>query len=183
MLGIMFAACEKDESVYRIDPDEVLIIRGIDKVRIADGRRYKNTNKEYTVHECLVDSTLSLYMEAAGWWGFPPEAKDTINNRILMPANEIIATNADGTYRVVRELIDSEELIFCIGKWTDNINDPDIDTCGYIPQSVVRAARQKVDSLFAIEDYEGMVEVLHNDFIFHPCSGAEYKQLVANGEN
>ena len=75
------------------------------------------------------------------------------------------------------------------GEWSE-IYDPhatnDIlhyDTIGYIPNSIVRANRERLIPLFKEGKYSEMIKIMENDYVIYTCTGEEYRELVRQGLN
>ena len=57
------------------------------------------------------------------------------------------------------------------------------DTLGYIPNSIVRANRERLIPLFNAGKYSEMMKIMENDYIIYTCTGEEYRELVRLGLN
>lgn len=57
------------------------------------------------------------------------------------------------------------------------------DTLGYIPNSIVRANRERLIPLFNEGKYSEMIKIMENDYVIYTCTGEEYRELVRLGLN
>ena len=57
------------------------------------------------------------------------------------------------------------------------------DTLGYIPNSVVRANRERLIPLFNEGKYSEMMKIMENDYVIYTCTGEEYRELARQGLN
>ena len=57
------------------------------------------------------------------------------------------------------------------------------DTLGYIPNSIVRANRERLIPLFNAGKYSEMMKIMENDYVIYTCTGEEYRELVRQGLN
>lgn len=64
----------------------------------------------------------------------------------------------------------------CPGGWR-------YDTLGYIPNSVVRANRERLIPLFDEGKYSEMMKIMENDYVIYTCTGEEYRELARQGLN
>ena len=78
---------------------------------------------------------------------------------------------------------------FLEDKWSE-IYDPHAtndklhyDTLGYIPNSIVRANRERLIPLFNEGKYSEMMKIMENDYVIYTCTGEEYRELVRQGLN
>ena len=64
----------------------------------------------------------------------------------------------------------------CPGRWI-------YDTLGYIPNSIVRANRERLIPLFNEGKYSEMMKIMENDYVIYTCTGEEYRELARQGLN
>lgn len=57
------------------------------------------------------------------------------------------------------------------------------DTLGYIPNSIVRANRERLIPLFNEGKYSEMIKIMASDYTIYTCTGEEYRELVRLGIN
>lgn len=178
LVGVALAACEKKDKDYEFKSGEYIYLNGVEQPK------FKSTTKQYTVAEIVRAENVALYhtTEYGGYYRtFDPGQRDTINNRLLMRAEDIL-TVPDGYLQ--REYLDATN--FYIALPNGELDPSGLlgfkwDTCGYIPQSVIDNAREQIESLYAQERYDEIYELFHTAFTFYTCTGEEYKQIVANG--
>lgn len=171
LAGIVFAACKKDKD-YEFKSGEFVYLNGIEQPK------FKSTTTQYSLDDILADMGMEMWYfwdnpDNPRYWdrGFSEEMRDTENKRLLMRAEDIL-TVPDGF--LVREFIESKNIYLKMSNG---------DTCGYIPNSVIATAREQIEALYAQERYDEIYELFHTAFVFYPCTGEEYKQIVKNGEN
>ena len=172
MVGVALTACEKKDKDYEFKSGEFVYLNGLQQPK------FKSTATQYSLSEIVRDSEIALYFDyhANGepelyYRTFSDDMRDTINNRLLMRAEDILAV-PDG--RIVRDFIDATNVYL---RMTNG------DTCGYIPNSVIASAREQIEALYAQERYDEIYELFHTAFTFYTCTGQEYKDIVANGGN
>jgi len=176
IVGVAFTACDKKEEPYRFRGTETIYLNGVEQPK------FKSTMTQYTIAEIVRHpKTTILYTSECGgaeldfYRLFAKEWRDTINNRLLMQASDILTNDGElvygfiSAYDVHLQLLDGDNLRR-VG-----------DTCGYIPQSVIDSARVQIEELYTQERYDEIYELFHNAFTFYPCTGDEYKQLVLQG--
>ena len=169
LMGVL-AGCKKDKD-YEFKSGEFVYLNGVEQPK------FKSTTTQYTLAEIVrSECTMWYYWDNPDnprYWdrSFSEEERDTINERLLMRAEDIL-TVPDGN--LLREFIDSKNIYLTM---------PNGDTCGYIPNSVIANAREQIEALYAQERYDEIYELFHTAFTFYTCTGEEYKQIVANGGN
>lgn len=178
-IAATFVACQKDEP-YKFKSYEQIYLNGIEQPK------FKGTTTQYTVAEIVRNPHVAILNTCVGDDGavgkfyrhFPKNMRDTVNNRLLMLSTDILTE--DG--RLADGFINSWDVYFAILDGGDNMNING-DTVGYIPQSVIDNAREQIEALYAQERYDEIYELFHTAFVFYPCTGEEYKQIVKNGGN
>lgn len=167
MAGVALTACTKNENeAYKFRGDEQIYLNGVEQPK------FKSSAKQFTLAEIVRNDEVNIFYDFGdGVYhrGFAPEQRDTINNRLMMWATDVLTE--DG--RLITEFIGSTNVYFQILTTKD--------TVGYIPQSVIDNARVQIESLYAQERYDEIYELFHTAFVFYPCTGEEYKDIVANG--
>ena len=175
LVGVALTACEKKNEPYQFKGTEQIYLNGVDQPKL------KSTTKQYTVAEIVRNEYVQL-VNSMQTRGFAEGQRDTINNRLMMWADDILTVNGEILYEFIGQtnthlIIPNGELdpSGLLGfKW---------DTVGYIPQSVIDNARVQIETLYEQERYDEIYELFHTAFVFYPCTGEEYKQIVANGGN
>lgn len=178
LMGVL-AGCKKDKD-YEFKSGEYIYLNGVEQPK------FKSTTKQYTVAEIVRAENVALYhtTEYGDYYRtFDPGQRDTLNNRLLMRAEDIL-TVPDGYLQ--REYLDAKN--FYIALPNGELDPSGLlgfkwDTVGYIPQSVIDNARVQIEALYAQERYDEIYELFHTAFTFYTCTGEEYKQIVANGGN
>ena len=172
-VGIVLTACEKKNDSYNFNKEDFVYLNGIEQPK------FKSTATQYSVYDIVRDSMTQL-VNSVERRGFSDGQRDTVNNRLLMWSSDILTV--DGTIQYDFIGATNTHLIIPNGR-TDEYGLPLYDTCGYIPQSVIDSAREQIEALYAQERYDEIYELFHTAFVFFPCTGEEYKQIVANGGN
>lgn len=184
LVGTMFVACKEDEPFkFR---EDTIYLNGV------ENPRYKSTARYHSLYEILRDETVEMWIankaefgDQLGRRGFSDAQRDTINNRLLMWSTDILS-ECDGEIWISRDFIRAEYIYLTINNGTEfdyTIQHTAVDTIGYIPISVLRAAEHQIDSLFALEKYAEIYDLFHTAFTFYTCTGAEYKAIMENGGN
>jgi len=179
-VATIFAACKKDES-YKFDGNAVVYLNGVEQPK------FKSTNTQYSLYEIVRDEYVRMTYTDGNTKlerSFADSQRDTINNRLMMWATDIL--RVDGT--LYYEFINSHDVFLSVPtEPRDQYGNPTYqtkwDTCGYIPQSVIDSAREQIEALYAQERYDEIYELFHTAFTFYTCTGQEYKDIVANGGN
>ena len=169
LVGVALAACKKDnDEPYQFKSTEMVYLNGIEQPK------FKSTATQHSLYEIVRNETVVLkYAKGSddGWTRFfTTEMRDTINNRFMFASTDILTD-------------DGRLLYDFIGSCNFHLMFEHGDTCGYIPQSVIDNARVQIESLYEQEKYDEIYELFHTAFVFYPCTGEEYKQIVANGGN
>ena len=198
VVAAVFAACGKEEEEgFKFDSNKKVTIQGVDNIgSVATARgTLKRANGEHKTAAEIVriaanniwnielrceydaDAKVSDYYKANGYGRpFSEPQIDTINNRFYMWGTDILHEDLtleyqfiDGINFYIAELYPESSVIK--------------DTLAYIPNSVVLAAREQIYSLHAQGRYSEIYELFDNAYRFYPCTGEEYKQIIANGGN
>lgn len=181
LVGIVLTACEKKNEPYQFKgTSEFVYLNGVERPK------FKSTTTQYSIAEIVRHSNVALIFRYKPegsdeniWCShFADEFRDTINNRLLMQSSDILTE--DG--RLVKTFLEAHDVYFQFVGREVGANQYG-DTCGYIPQSVIDNAREQIEALYDDERYDEIYELFHSAFTFYPCTGEEYKQIVANGGN
>lgn len=176
LVGVALAACKKDET-YKFDGNAVIYLNGVEQPK------FKSTNTQYSLKQIV--SNEHVRMNYSNEYGhglrtFYVTQRDTINNRLMMWATDILEIDGTLDYEFIR----SYDIYLTLPNGQkDEFGAPLFDTCGYIPQSVIDNAREQIEALYAQERYDEIYELFHTAFTFYTCTGQEYKDIVANGGN
>lgn len=166
-----FVGCEEDNPKLR--DDYKIYINGVDRV---EGNKSANQER-LTAHEvCLVD-TVAMMLTAEGGgatlinFSLAIGNLDTINNRLIMTAGNISGVEDNSFFKENRKCFLQK-------------NNEYSDTIAYIPTSQRLAIVDTLTTLFADgreKNIDKILEIFQTAFIFYPCTGEEYKELVAQG--
>lgn len=180
---LLFVACEKEEpaKVFRLDPDAKVYVKpsAVSK-GIIDA---KNVGEHLTPLEVVKQATflngynfdISNTPIVWTWVG-----KDTVSETpaLLRWGRDIIYdTDGYGHYGLQTEFINSVDLVICRGEFRQ------YDTIAYIPNSNVIQAKAAILEALAQKDTAAVYAIFKDAFKFIPISGAEWKQLKAQGLN
>jgi predicted small lipoprotein YifL len=186
MVGVALTACDKKEdSGFQWRPDVLFPIQGIDlPTQVATARgtlKYANGQQQRMTAKEVTKRYLEIYPDVAwhttndeGSKGFlyvPPEYVDTANARFMMASGYIIWE--DGS--IGKDFIYNYDNYF--------VDCHTGDTIAYIPNSAIESARERILALHAEGRYDEIYELFQDAFVFYPCTGQEYKDIVANGGN
>lgn len=163
MVGIVFAACNKNDEPYKFQTDLLLDIDFIER-----------PNCKYSVSEIVRDSMVQL-VNSYGMRGFSDAQRDTVNNRLLMWGTDILLMDGTLSY----DFIGATDVHLIIPNGLrDEYGLRMYDTCGYIPNSVLASARAQIEELYAQERYDEIYELFRKAYTFYTCTGEEYKEIV-----
>lgn len=169
VVGIVFAACEKKNEPYEFKTDEMVYLNGVEQPK------FKSTDTQHSLYDILREPRLFMNVrleghQVNGYRFFDTPQRDTINNRLLMYATDIINERGELIY----DFITATNVFIYIENG---------DTVGYVPQSVIDSARVQIEALYAQERYDEIYELFHTAFSFFTCTGQEYKDIMAGGGN
>lgn len=183
-LMLLMAACEKDEpkKIFRLDPDAKVYVKpDAGAAKIIDA---KNVGEHLTPLEVVKQAT------ALRGWNYEIAAqspitwtwvgKDTISETpaLLRWGTDIIYdTDGYGHYGLQTEFINSIDLVICKGDY------PNYDTIAYIQKANMIAAKTQILEALENKDTVAVYAIFKDSFKFIPITGAEWKQLKAQGLN
>lgn len=168
LVGIVLTACEKKNDGFTFREDTIWL-NGVEQPK------FKSTGKQYSVAE-IVRLPEVLLVCSSQTRGFSEPQRDTINNRLMMWSTDVLRED-EGEIFITYEFIGSTDVHLI----SDATQTP--DTVGYIPQSVIDNAREQIEALYAQERFDEIYELFHTAFVFYPCTGQEYKDIMASGGN
>lgn len=190
---VTFASCDKnDDYVFKTDAYVYLPFKGQSKQVAFSGDQFRKfkvgsnySGRTWTAHEIVREEWVSLFYnsETGGFCGraFDVGEKDTINDMLLWQAACILT--ADG--KILRDFLYAENMFITAGDMGGGeeyiINNPKLDTVGYIPNATIIEARKHIEELYDAEKYDEIYEYFHHAFEIIPCTGSEYKALVEQG--
>lgn len=160
----LFTSC-KDETKW--SKDSKLYIKGVDRAN-------KALSEAMSVAEiCQLDTVLMSKTDGGNTpFGDNFQNKiDRVNNRLAMRVANL-ETLDDNQFLLSKEVI----------LYTTNERFEYIDTIGYVPYSQRYAAYEAIKPLWESEDWDAIYNIFQNAFTFIPCTGAEYKAMIENGE-
>lgn len=170
---IWFTSCKDDES-DKFDWDRPLYVNGVDKANKAIVY-----TKRLSASEIVRLDDFWLYTNSGtivSWhFSFAEGNIDTINNRLLLPAGFI----NNGTYD--NPFFDLENY-YIIKDVKDTIGfSGTVDTLAYIPNAQRHRAKELIDSLYVLEQWDKIYDIFQNAFTFIPCTGEELRELEKSG--
>lgn len=185
MAGAILSACDKKEDGFQWRPNDLFPIQGIDKtaqvatvrgtLKFANGQQQRMTAKEVTKRYLEIYPDVAWHATnnegSKGYLYVPTEYVDTANARFMMASGCII--REDGS--IGKDFIYNHDNYF--------VDTHTGDTIAYIPNSAIESARERIIALHSEGRYDEIYELLQNAFVFYPCTGEEYKQIVKNGGN
>ena len=179
IIPLLFS-CSKDDEGSRLDPNAMISIRPAQGVQLRSAEHLtaleivEQTNNLCFYNYDLVDNSMSR--------GFSEAQRDTVGCRLLMWGTDIIKQdgNIDMTF------IGGEDMILQRAFF-----DPSQpygergwnDTIGYLPNSALIKAREIIIPAFERGDYETVYKAFDEAFVFYPITGAEWRELKAQGKN
>jgi hypothetical protein len=179
LLICTLVSCEQEKAFY-LDPTTMLKIKGEKKALNVGSQRISENPEHLTPLEIVKRATNVRCYNAAlnattglgAAIGFA--GKDTISEEpaLLRYATDIL--HPDGYF--IPDFLEAYDMVIEVFR-TNN----DIDTIAYIPNSVLREAEQKIRQAFDAQDYDEVYNLFYNAFKFRPITGAEYRELKAQG--
>lgn len=169
---IILGACEKDNK-GRLDPNAMISIWPAGHV----GTKSTGHLSDYEI--VRQTRTMSFYNpthfgDQVGVRGFSEAQRDTINNRLLMWGTDIITQQGEYT----GEFIEGFDIVIRRHPTIDTH-----DTIAYVPNSVLNAARVRIQAAYAEQNYTAVYAIFDSAFVFIPITGAEWRALKAAGQN
>lgn len=174
-LGIilLLTGCDKEKN-SKLDPSAMISIRAAQSNR-ASGEGHLSALE-------IVQKTSLMQWRTKELGGLKPERgfadsqRDFANERLLMWGTDII--NVAGRY--VPDFIEGFDMVLVMAKAEDDARG---DTIAYIPNGVLRAAKEIIKPAFDREDYATCYKVFDEAFTFIPITGAEWRALKDAGNN
>lgn len=183
LLGLVLASCEKEEpKFFRIDPNATVKIKP-DQVSQKSFQAVKSNVEHLTPIEIVKQADVLVgHNDELGssftMWTFV--GKDTISEppALLRWATDILYdSDGFGHYTLTTDFINGYDFVICRGnaQWRDTI--------AYIPNAVMRNARDLILSSLAAKDTSSVYVHFENAFRFIPITAQEYMELKGRGEN
>lgn len=192
----VFTACNNDEEPTRktkgrLDPNAQVTISPAEGVQVrAIGDADSDT--AFTALEVMLRAHGMYYhtewsgqtkynYEMYNGMGFGPNQKDTANAKLKFWGIAIIDQDGD----LVKDLLYGRDFVIVGGDhrlpWPEYSMKK--DTLAYIPESVVRNARQKIEQAYADSNFTEVYRLFDEAFTYIPCTAKQYKELKAKGLN
>lgn len=132
-------------------------------------------------YPCVISYAKEEQDENGYWNGVPGSEKEGF---LLRCENMVIAGIYDSLHNVYYDPFSDKDWVeedpsrgwFAPCNWR-------YDTLGYIPNSVVRANRERLIPLFNEGKYSEMIKIMENDYVIYTCTGEEYRELARQGLN
>lgn len=172
---MLFTACKDDEN-SKFDSNHRLYINGVDKANKAIVYTDRMSASEIVRLDsvCLYSNYNGVMLSEL--FEFALGNIDTINNRFAMQAGYI----NNGTYD---NIFFSQRNYYLFKYVKDTVGfSYTVDTLAYVPNKQITDAKAKIDSLFPLEKWSEIYDIFNNAFTFIPCTGAELRELEAEGK-
>ena len=172
---VWFTSCNDDDS-NKFDCNHRLYINGVNKANKA----IVYTDRMSASEIVRIDSVW-LRSEYNGvilseLFEFALGNIDTLNNRFAMQAGYINNGTYDNIFFLQRNYYLCKYVRDTIGF------SGTVDTLAYIPNEQITDAKEMIDSLFPLEKWSEIYDIFNNAFTFIPCTGAELRELEAEGK-
>jgi hypothetical protein len=180
IVAIGFFSCEK-ETKFRLDPTAPVYLNGREAVSDAKGQEALSIKEVIKTATHFFSNPPFSTIKRMGTIGGICE-RDTVNNRIVGYSSWVI----DHTGQLITEFIETRNYIMVyvdLDNRDINTGVYPTDTLAYIPNSVMEAAETDIRAAYEAEDYEECYRLFKEAFIFYPCTGEQYRQLVEQGLN
>lgn len=179
---ISVLSCDKDEdsTPFYIRPDAKILIKP------AQLDLYKSDSTHLSPLEIVKQTALTHFYNISTFGdqpvyggGFNPEQRDTLSNPPCLKrwATDLINRDGNNNYYLVPDYIYATDLVFV--RSLSGI----ADTIAYTPNAVMRQMESDIKAALANQDTTLAYEVFNNSFIFIPITGAEWRELKAQGAN
>ena len=202
MSSILAIAC-KDEDKGLLNPSAAIAIQG--------ERATKSTDIDSVLHVITKSSDVQwkfsenssgtmgimqchLTEKDSNEYGYHA-TRDTVNRKFLFAGRYVIG---DGGHYLGSIIRDAKDVVFLatldsMGVMLDPIYNTDRDllyalnnggkhdTIGYIPNTVMKSAQERIIAAFEAEDFATCYELFDNAMTFIPTTSAEYRRLKAEG--
>lgn len=175
MVGIAFTACNKEDEPYKFKRTaEPLDVEFIERPNCKHSIREIVRDPYVALLFAYTTDATRVYCHHFAW-----ENRDTVNNRLLLQASDILTE--DG--RLVYDFIGARDVYLAFVDYTKGGDNTNIngDTVGYVPQAAIDDARVRIEELYAQEKYDEIYEVFKKAYTFYTCTGEEYKAIVKEG--
>lgn len=172
LLGIvlLLAGCDKEKN-SKLDPGAMISIRA------AQGGR-ANAEGHLSALEIVQKTELIQWRmpkDRSGERGFADSQRDFANERLLMWGTDII----DHAGRYMPDFVEGFDMVLIM----EDSDHQRSDTIAYIPNGVLRAAKEIIKPAFDRGDYATCYKVFDEAFTFTPITGAEWRALKDAGNN
>lgn len=181
VLAAIFAACESNEpKAFSIKDTDMISIRPAASAASAQ-MKVKADDAHLSALEIVKQAHHFRYIHNDIVWEAGFSAKDTISEspKLMFWAQYVISV--DGTASLQEDMIAGTDLVLIkqSGSYPNYIND----TIAYIPNSVLRAAETAIRKAYADKDIDECFRLFDSAYTFTPITGAEWRDLKANGQN
>lgn len=176
-ISLALLSCEKENDIVKYD----VMIRGQESLSQTKGAGHLTPVE---ISKQAFDIALK---QADGNNGrgaaFVPELRDTVNGILKRWASDVI--RYDNT--IEPGFITSRNIV--IERYFGESFDGDLlwaqhlDTIGYIPNSIIENAQNRIMEAYEKEDWQGIYNIFNESFVFLPITGEEYRELEKAGTN
>ena len=186
LVAMLFGCKSSDEpKVFKLDPLATFSIKPASGAWKVNGKYAKSSDsvhlsaldivKQTTVLQIYYNNPILNQGLIKGERGFDVRQRDTISTTpcLKMWATDIISIDGD----LVPNFIESKDCILI--HFHEMTPTTKLDTIGYIPNSVIRAAEAAIKTAYADKNVELVYSIFNSAFTFYPITGSEYKALKA----
>lgn len=166
VLVVLLASCQKEPIPQKWDANRPIYLNG--RVLTKSVMSIENIVKSPSIQLSFYNQLISINPCSRG---FSLNQRDTVNHRLLMWGTDIIAQN--GEYET--DFIEARDIILRIN--LRPVGYPLWDTVGYIPNSVIQAAKVRIKSNFDAGKYTEVYAAFDSAFVFYPITGSEWIKL------
>ena len=172
-------ACSKSDDGIITNPDAKISLRP------AQGVTLKAANPAHLTAAEIVKRTASIAFLNEKVYDLPLERgfgsaqRDFVNSRLLLYATDVI--KEDGTLKL--DFIEGRDFVLYETPFIKEINSIRRDTIAYVPNSVIRAAEIAIKAAYNNNDYAECYRLMDTAFTYAPITGAEWRELRAQGKN
>lgn len=180
LLSIMLlvASCSKDDTItvkpFKVNANDKISISPASGVRSA-------TIGHLSALEIVKQAHHFRYNYNGIKWEAGFASKDSTSSipKLFFWAQYVIAV--DGTMALQEDVIASTDVVLVTqrGSYPTYIND----TIAYIPNATLRTAETAIRAAYAAKDIDACFKLFDEAYTFTPITGAEWRELKAQGAN
>lgn len=168
LVAAAVCSCKEDEGNGKLDPFAPVYLNA-----------QNNTKQDVpsALEVIKTAHTIIVNKENVNWSrSIETQWRDTVNLRFNLPSSYCI----DDYGYIEDDFIYSNDIYIITSYLADPIP---YDTIAYIPNATIYAIRANIEAAFEAGNLTECYRIFEEDFVFIPCTGAQYKELKSAGLN